>query len=54
MNPFFVLTIAEKIGAMETAKYFEHRAAAANAGPAQAAWDKVGSHAAATKDHWRE
>ena len=52
MNQFFVVDIAEKISAMETAKFFEHRAAAGNAGAAQAAWDKVGSNAALTEDQW--
>ncbi len=54
MNQFFVVAIAEKISAMETAKFFEQRAAASNAGAAQAAWDKVGSHASITHDQWRE
>ena len=52
MNPFFVVAIAEKISAMETAKFFEQRSAAGNARAAQAAWDKVGSHAEINDDKW--
>ena len=54
MNQFFVVAIAEKISAMETAKFFEHRAAASNACAAQAAWDKVGSNAEITDDKWSQ
>jgi hypothetical protein len=54
MNQFFVVAIAEKISAMETAKFFEHRAAAGNADAAQSAWEKVGSNAAIAKDKWDE
>jgi hypothetical protein len=54
MNQFFVVAIAEKISAMETAKFFEQRAAAGNAGAAQAAWDKVGSNAAIANDKWSQ
>jgi hypothetical protein len=52
MNQFFVVAIAEKISAMETARFFELRAATGNAGAAQAAWDKVGSNAPMTDDRW--
>jgi hypothetical protein len=52
MNQFFVVAIAEKISAMETARFFELRAATGNAGAAQAAWDKVGSNAPITDDRW--
>ena len=52
MNQFFVVAIAEKISALETAQFFEQRAAAGKAGVAQAAWDKVGSDAAVTDDKW--
>ena len=54
MNQFFVVAIAEKISAMETAKFFEHRAASGKAGAAQAAWDKVGSDAVVTDDKWSQ
>lgn len=52
MNQFFVVAIAEKISAMETAKFFEQRAASVKADAAQAAWDKVGSDAAMADDTW--
>ena len=52
MNQFFVVAIAEKISAMETAKFFEQRAALVNTGDAQAAWDKVGANAALADDTW--
>ena len=52
MNQFFVVAIAEKISAMETAKFFQQRAALVNAGDAQAAWDKVGANAAVVDDTW--
>ena len=54
MNQFFVVAIAEKISAMETAKFFEQRAALAQAGDAQAAWDKVAAKSALSDDHWKE
>jgi hypothetical protein len=44
MNPFFVVAIAEKISAMETAKFFDPRAAKSSAGASQTAWDKMGSN----------
>ncbi len=52
MNQFFVVAIAEKISAMETAQFFEKRAASANTPAAQAAWDKVVSKAAIAADNW--
>jgi hypothetical protein len=54
MNQFFVVAIAEKISAMETAKFFEQRAALGKAGDAQAAWDKVGSDASMPDDKWSQ
>jgi len=54
MNQFFVVAIAEKISAMETAKFFEQRAALGKAGDAQAAWDKVGSDASMPDDTWSQ
>ncbi len=54
MNQFFVVAIAEKISAMETAKFFEQRASSSDAGAAQAAWDKVGSLSAPTDDKWSQ
>jgi hypothetical protein len=46
--------MAEKISAMETAKFFEQRAASGQAGDAQAAWDKVTAKAALKDDRWKE
>lgn len=54
MNQFFVVAIAEKISAMETAKFFEQRAALSDAGAAQAAWDKVGTNAGLKNDNWSQ
>lgn len=52
MSQFFVVAIAEKISAMETAQFLEKRAASASAPDAQAAWDKVGNKAPVTGDSW--
>ena len=52
MNQFFVVAIAEKISAMETAQFFEKRAASASTTAAQAAWDKVGKKAPVAGDDW--
>jgi hypothetical protein len=54
MNQFFVVAIAEKISAMETAQFFEKRAASASTPTAQAAWNKVGSKAVIAGDNWTE
>jgi len=52
MNQFFVVAIAEKISAMETAQFFEKRAASASTPSAQAAWDRVGNKAPVAGDNW--
>lgn len=52
MNQFFVVAIAEKISAMETADLFTKRAALASATSADAAWNKVGTQAALPEDTW--
>ncbi|MEO8118452.1 MAG: hypothetical protein ABI606_03920 [Rhodoferax sp.] len=52
MNQFFVVAIAEKISAMETAQFFEKRAALSVSGAADAAWGKVGAQAALPGDEW--
>ena len=52
MNQFFVVASAEKISAMETAQFFEKRAASASATAAKAAWAKVGNNAAIEGDNW--
>lgn len=54
MNPFFVVAIAEKISAMETARFFEKRAVGADATAAQAAWDKVATSNAVLEDNWTQ
>lgn len=54
MNQFFVVAIAEKISAMETARFFDKRAALADRSAAAAAWGKVGVNAALSADAWSE
>lgn len=53
MNQFFVVAIAEKISAMETAQFFEKRAALASSSAADDAWRKVGVKSALPNDVWR-
>jgi len=52
MNQFFVVAIAEKISAIQTAQFFENRAALTAAGAADAAWGKVGTQAVVKGDEW--
>ena len=52
MNQFFVVAIAEKISAMETARFFEKRAALTTREAAEAAWGKVGTPSAMPEDTW--
>ena len=52
MNQFFVVAIAEKISAMETADFFERRAANASKAKADKAWAKVGSKNPVLEDRW--
>ena len=52
MNQLFVVAIAEKISAMETAQWFVQRAALGAGAAAPAAWDKVGVAAPVAKDRW--
>ena len=52
MNQFFVVAIAEKISAMETAQFFEKRAALTTREAAEAAWGKVGTASAMPEDTW--
>ena len=54
MNQFFVVAIAEKISAMETADFFQTRAALGNPQAAQSAWDNVGASAALPEDQWAQ
>ena len=52
MNQFFVVAIAEKISAMETADFFERRSAAASKAKADKAWAKVGNKQPMLEDRW--
>ncbi len=52
MNQFFVVAIAEKISAMETADFFERRSSKAAKAKADKAWAKVGNKNPATEDRW--
>ena len=54
MNQFFVVAIAEKISAMETADFFERRSAQASKSKADKAWAKVGNKNAVPEDRWTE
>lgn len=54
MNQFFVVAIAEKISAMETADFFTRRAQEADSAAAQAAWDKVGAGNPMSQDDWEK
>jgi hypothetical protein len=54
MNQLFTTAIAEKISALETAAFFEKRAAQADTARAQAAWDKVGSNEPQPEHHWQD
>ena len=53
MNQFFVVAIAEKISAMETAQFFEKRAALTTSDAAHAAWGKVGVKSVVSGDVWQ-
>jgi hypothetical protein len=52
MNPFFVIAIAEKISAMETADFFKRRSAMASKANADKAWAKVGHDNPLPEDRW--
>ena len=52
MNQFFVVAIAEKISAMETADFFQRRSAQAAKAKADKAWAKVGKQAPGAPDGW--
>ena len=54
MNQLFATAIAEKISALETAAFFEKRAASSDAVRAQAAWDKVRSTEPQPEDRWQD
>ena len=52
MNQFFVVAIAEKISAMETAAFFERRGATASKAKADKAWAKVSNNYPLPEDRW--
>jgi hypothetical protein len=52
MNQFFVIAIAEKISAMETADFFERRSSKSTKAKADAAWAQVGNHSPVLEDRW--
>ena len=54
MNQFFVVAIAEKISAMETAQFFEKRALLSSSKAANKAWAKVGSKSPVAGDVWTQ
>ena len=54
MNQFFVVAIAEKISAMETADFFERRSASASKTKADKAWRKVSNKNPVLEDRWTE
>ena len=52
MNQFFVIAIAEKISAMETADFFQRRSATASKAKADKAWAKVRNSNLLPEDRW--
>ena len=52
MNQFFVIAIAEKISAMETADFFQRRSATASKAKADKAWAKVRNSNPLPEDRW--
>ena len=52
MNQFFVIAIAEKISAMETADFFQRRSATASKTKADKAWAKVRNSNPLPEDRW--
>lgn len=52
MNQFFVVAIAEKISAMETADFFARRSASASKSKADKAWAKVSNKQPMPADSW--
>jgi hypothetical protein len=54
MNQFFVVAIAEKISAMETAAFFERRGAQASKERADKAWSKVGANKPLPEDRFED
>ena len=54
MNQFFVVAIAEKISAMETADFFQRRSRGASKAKADLVWAKVGEHSPVAEDRWTQ
>ena len=54
MNQFFVVAIAEKISAMETADSFERRSVSASRTKADAVGAKVSNQSPVPGDEWEE
>ncbi len=54
MNQFFVVAIAEKISAMETADFFKRRGLNASKTKADAVWAKVGNRSPVLEDRWTD
>jgi hypothetical protein len=54
MNQFFVVAIAEKISAMETADFFQRRSANTSKAKADKVWAKVSSKAPEAQDQWTQ
>ena len=52
MNQFFVVAIAEKISAMETADFFVRRSATASKAKGDKAWAKVRNSSPVPEDRW--
>ena len=52
MKQFFAVAIAEKISTMETAQFFEKRAALTTHDAAEDAWGQVGVQSALQEDVW--
>lgn len=54
MNQFFVVAIAEKISAMETADFFQRRSAGSSKAKADVVWAKVSNKAPDAQDRWAQ
>lgn len=54
MNQFFVVAIAEKISAMETADFFQRRSVGTSKAKADLAWGKVGNQNPVAEDKWTQ
>ena len=52
LNQFFVVAIAEKISAMETADFFQRRSASSSKVKADKVWAKVSNKSPDASDQW--